>query len=104
MNQDRGPESQGQDSMPKGTNLRCKSPKEQLLQISAPVAPVYWKSVEELRNGRRAANEFPGGIPAVEFTTSKNLDPTRRDFLTLPGVSMPATSLSRGRAPRHDPT
>ncbi len=99
MNQDRGPESHGQDSMPKGTNLRCKSPKEQLLQISAPVAPVYWKSVEELRNGRRPANEFPGGIPAVEFATSKNLEPTRRDFLTLMGFSMLAASLSGCRAP-----
>jgi molybdopterin-containing oxidoreductase family iron-sulfur binding subunit len=85
--------------MPAGTNHRCKSPKEQLLQIGGPVPPVYWKGVEELRNGCRPGNEFPGGIPAVESVRSKHLEPTRRDFLTLMGFSMMATSLSGCRAP-----
>src|SRR5437660_8345045 len=68
----------------------CKSSKE-LVQIGQPAAPVYWKSVEELRNGPHFSGEFPGGLATKEVS--------RRDFLALMGFTLAAAGLSGCRAP-----
>jgi molybdopterin-containing oxidoreductase family iron-sulfur binding subunit len=74
----------------------CKSTKEQLVQIER-ASPVYWKSVDELRNGPSITGEFPGGLPGK----SKGIagEATRRDFLALMGFSLAAAGLAGCRGP-----
>src|SRR2546425_2034399 len=80
----------GRDDDAAGATRSCKSSKE-LVQIGQPGAPVYWKSVEELRNGPHFSGEFPGGLATKEVS--------RRDFLALMGFTLAAASLSGCRAP-----
>jgi len=80
----------GRDDDAAGAKRSCKSSKE-LVQIGQPGAPVYWKSVEELRNGPHFSGEFPGGLATKEVS--------RRDFLALMGFTLAAASLSGCRAP-----
>src|SRR5215471_18377762 len=77
----------------------CQSTKGKLIQIGEPVAPVYWKSVEELRNGQRYTGEFPGGLPPILSGLPAKTETTRRDFLTLMGFSLAVAGLSGCRAP-----
>ena len=72
----------------------CKGPKDRLVQIGEP--PVYWKSVDELRNGPRFSGEFPGGLPG---NGGPKTETTRRDFLALMGFSVAMAGLSGCRAP-----
>src|SRR2546421_8130795 len=80
----------GRDDDAAGAKRSCKSSKE-LVQIGQPGAPVYWKSVEELRNGPHFSGEFPGGLATKEVS--------RRDFLALMGLTLADASLSGCRAP-----
>ena len=73
----------------------CHDSKNQLVQIGEPVAPVYWKSIEELRAGTHRSAEFPGGLPSSSATTTA----TRRDFLAMAGFTLAAAGLAGCRAP-----
>src|SRR5215471_3251100 len=73
----------------------CKTAKQQLVQIEAPVA-TYWKTLDELHNGARNTGEFPGGLPGQN---SHPAEATRRDFLALMGFSLAAAGLAGCRAP-----
>src|SRR5262249_37733031 len=79
-----------------GTNTpSCKTTKEQLVQIEAPVA-THWKTFDELRHGPGKTGEFPGGIPS---SGGNSADATRRDFLALMGFSLAAAGLAGCKAP-----
>jgi molybdopterin-containing oxidoreductase family iron-sulfur binding subunit len=74
----------------------CKDVKERLVQIGEPAAPAHWKSMDELRYGRRVTSEFPG----AHSESSARVEVTRRDFLALTGFSLAAVaSLTGCRAP-----
>src|SRR5581483_2699774 len=87
-----------QDDESGGSKGSCKSLKQQLVQIGEPAAPTHWKSMDELRHGRRIGSEFPGGLPALSHSPAK-AETTRRDFLTLMGFSLAVAGLSGCRAP-----
>jgi molybdopterin-containing oxidoreductase family iron-sulfur binding subunit len=80
-----------------GRKPPCHASKQQLVQIGEPVAPVHWKSLEELRAGVLRAGEFPGGLPSSSGTTPATA--TRRDFLTMAGFTLAAAGLAGCRAP-----
>ena len=75
----------------------CKGSKANLVRIGEPAGPVYWKSVEELRNGARPSSEFPGGLPGN--SQRQPAEDTRRDFLSLMGFTFAAAGLAGCRAP-----
>jgi molybdopterin-containing oxidoreductase family iron-sulfur binding subunit len=79
-----------------GTNTpSCKTAKEQLVQIEAPVAS-HWKTLDELHQGPPKTGEFRGGLPGSGGTAA---EATRRDFLALMGFSLAAAGLAGCRAP-----
>ncbi len=75
----------------------CKELKEQLVQIGEPATPAYWKTVDELHNGRRPSGEFAGGLPPMSNGSATAA--TRRDFLAMMGFSLAAAGLAGCRAP-----
>jgi MoCo/4Fe-4S cofactor protein with predicted Tat translocation signal len=81
-----------------GARPSCKSPKEQLVQLGEPAAPIYWKSVEELHAGARTTGEFPGGLPPI-LSNAPTPEATRRDFLAMMGFTLAAVGLAGCRAP-----
>src|SRR5579872_400380 len=80
-----------------GIASSCKELKAQLVQIGAPAAPAYWKSVEELYNGPHFTGEFPGGFPQANGTGRG--EATRRDFLAMMGFTLAAAGLAGCRGP-----
>src|SRR5262245_4759149 len=79
-----------------GTNMpSCKTAKEHLVQIEAPVA-THWKTLDELHQGPPKTGEFPGGLPGSRGNAA---EATRRDFLALMGFSLAAAGLAGCRAP-----
>jgi Fe-S-cluster-containing dehydrogenase component len=78
------------------TNPSCKSAKSKLVQIGAAAPTEYWRSPEELRRPQTARDEFPGGFAAQAAQPPEN---TRRDFLSLMGVTLAAAGLAGCRAP-----
>src|SRR5215472_14681482 len=78
-----------------GHKRACHNSKNQLVQIREPAAPLYWRSVEELRCGPNCAGEFPGGLPSGTTAASA----TRRDFLAMAGFTLAAAGLAGCRAP-----
>ncbi len=71
--------------------------------------PVFWKSLEELRDESRALaaerrREFLEPLPwqaGAEQHASAHAGPGRRDFLTLMGFSLASATLACARAPVH---
>src|SRR5215472_16680084 len=84
---------------------RCssKSTQHELIQIGAPPASAYWKSIDELRHPPRFAGEFRGGLPPTLSGSPAKAEGTRRDFLALMGFSIAAAGLAGCRAPVQNP-
>jgi molybdopterin-containing oxidoreductase family iron-sulfur binding subunit len=76
-----------------------KSTQHELIQIGAPAASAYWKSIDELRHPPRFAGEFRGGLPPTLSGSPAKAEGTRRDFLALMGFSIAAAGLAGCRAP-----
>ncbi|MBO0911076.1 MAG: 4Fe-4S dicluster domain-containing protein [Acidobacteria bacterium] len=79
-----------------GKRPACKGPKNELVRIGAAEGSEYWRSPEELRRPQAPGGEFPGGLPASRAMPPEN---TRRDFLSLMGVTLAAAGLAGCRAP-----
>ena len=77
------------------TKPSCKSAKSELVQIGAARSE-YWRSPEELLSPQTAREEFRGGLAARDAKPPEN---TRRDFLSLMGVTLAAAGLAGCRAP-----
>ena len=79
-----------------GITPPCKERKADLVQIGAPAAPVYWKSLEELHHGVRYTGESLGELSPVRGGQN---EASRRDFLAMMGFTLAAVGLSGCRAP-----
>ena len=79
-----------------GTKPSCKGPRNELVQIGPEARSEYWRSPEDLRRPQTAHGEFPGGLPRPAAKPPEN---TRREFLSLTGLTFAAAGLAGCRAP-----
>jgi Fe-S-cluster-containing dehydrogenase component/anaerobic selenocysteine-containing dehydrogenase len=81
-----------------GPKPQCKGWENRLVQIAAPGADHYWKTMAEGNGAACAKGDFPGGLPTRSTSAAKGGN-TRRDFLSLMGFSVAAASLAACRGP-----
>ena len=78
------------------TQPSCKSANIELVQIGGAARSLFWRSPEELRRPQTVRDEFPGGLARGAAKPPEN---TRRDFLSLMGVTLAAAGLAGCRSP-----